>query len=476
MKKRIALLLALLLLLSAGCAEKAPAPEPEVPEESASEGGMLENEFWSLSYSGDWIIDDAASMQAEGVFATALLAIPDGDRDVACVYVEAAVKDASDYRAMISDAGADAYTVIAMQSANTTNIGGIDFFREDGTYDDQPMIHYFARVENAGITAQIRVTGEVDDPRVQQLLSSVKFTPRDIGNVDPPWPWEGEVIAIPDHAAQLGQTPVMTHQLRAEESILSTNAYDGHLAACGDRLYVLYQDSLRIYDLLGDYSLLQTVALDDAYRYITACENGMVYLADYEHPLLCLRDGVQEGSFACENYAVMHPSGEWGLSFLTYNDVERITLSGDSLTSEAWTLSEVQTISAVSISRDHILVSGKSAASGQMAVFVYDLEGKLEMTLGDRDEADPDYLAEVSAAVETGSGFLALDAKQHKLFAWTADGAFSGATDDEYLFGTENPWMNSMTTDGAGNVFIGMAEQRPDQSASEYIIYQMTGY
>lgn len=478
MKKWLALLLSLLLLVTAAActkneAETAPEPAPE----PASEGGMIENEFWSLSYSGDWVVDEASSLKSEGVFATALLAIPDGDTDTVSVYLEAARKDVSDYRDMIAAAGEDAYTLITMQTADYTGIGGIDFLREDGTYNDLPMIHYFARVENAGITVQLRVTGEVEDPRVQELLDTVRFSPEDIGNIDPPWPWEGEPIVLSDHAAQLGSAQVMARQLLAEECIISDNPYDGHLAAFGDQLFVLYRDSLKIYDMDGSSLRLSgEVPLDDSYRYITACENGIVYLADYEHKLVGFQNGEQVVSCDCENYVVMHPSGEWGLSFLTYNDVEKITLSGDGYTSESWTLDAVRSISSVSISRDHIVVSGESAENGFAAVFVYDFDGNLCMTLGDKPDSAADALGSVSAAVETEAGFLALDSTGRRVAAWTPDGSFCGATDDEYLFGTRNPYMNSMTADGNGNVFIGMAEQRPDQSAAEYILFGVTGY
>lgn len=478
MKKWLPLLLCVTLLFTlAACDKKDPEPAPEPASEPASEGGMIENEFWSLTYSGDWVVDEASSMKSEGVFATALLAIPDGDTDAVCVYLEAARKDVSDYRDMLSATGEDVYTLVTMDTAEYTNIGGIDFLREDGTFNDSPMIHYFARVENAGITVQLRVTGEVEDPRVQELLDTVRFSPEDVGNVDPPWPWEGEPIVLADHAAQLGSAQVMAKQLLAKECIISDNPYDGHLAAFGDQLFVLYRDSLKIYNVDGkSLAFSKDVPLDDNFKYITACENGIVYLADYEHKLVGLQNGEETVSYDCENYVVMHPSGEWGLSFLTYNDVEKITLSGDSFTSESWILDAVSSISSVSISRDHILVSGESAQTGFAAVFVYDFNGELLMTLGGQPDSAADALGSVSAAVETPTGFLALDSTGRRVAAWTPDGSFCGATDDEYLFGTRNPYMNSMASDGNGNIYVGMAEQRPDQSASEYILFSVTGY
>ena len=91
----------------------------------------------------------------------------------------------------------------------------------------------------------------------------------------------------------------------------------------------------------------------------------------------------------------MHPSGTWGISWFSGADVDYVTLSGGTLQMEPWSFTEVGIINSVSISENYIFVGGYSAASNQTAIFVYDLNGNLQLTLGDKAFGEPDSLGSI---------------------------------------------------------------------------------
>ena len=44
------------------------------------------------------------------------------------------------------------------------------------------------------------------------------------------------------------------------------------------------------------------------------------------------------------------------------------------------------------------------------------------------------------------------------------------------MFGTSYPWMSSASVMADGSILIGMTEERPDESADEFIVYRLTGF
>ena len=52
----------------------------------------------------------------------------------------------------------------------------------------------------------------------------------------------------------------------------------------------------------------------------------------------------------------------------------------------------------------------------------------------------------------------------------------SKSAEDSDLFGTSYPWMSSASVMADGSILIGMTEERPDESADEFIVYRLTGF
>ena len=80
-------------------------------------------------------------------------------------------------------------------------------------------------MEGAGATVYVQAEGAVDDPRLGQLLNTLQFNLTDTGNIDPPWPWNGEPILMDGPlSCTVGSYNVTVQQLPIDESIVVRNA------------------------------------------------------------------------------------------------------------------------------------------------------------------------------------------------------------------------------------------------------------
>ena len=61
-------------------------------------------------------------------------------------------------------------------------------------------------------------------------------------------------------------------------------------------------------------------------------------------------------------------------------------------------------------------------------------------------------------------------------YFWKTDGTFVGALEDDALFGTNYPWISAATKLPDGSILVGMAEEREDESADEFLVYRMSGF
>ena len=78
-------------------------------------------------------------------------------------------------------------------------------------------------------------------------------------------------------------------------------------------------------------------------------------------------------------------------------------------------------------------------ANDEQAIFVYDVNGNLQLTLGDKEFGEPDSLGSISAVLETQNGFMGIDGNMRAVCLWTSDGTFIGTLEDTDLFGTYYP-------------------------------------
>ena len=503
MKKRAIsyVLLSAMMLSLAACGEQKPAestlqPEPaaeetaeEATEEAETEteeaeatpvfeGTPLETEFWSLTYSDDWtFVEDDDLSANSGVFSSASFHIPqDEDTDLIKVEVSGEHEKPDEYRDFLRTLG-DMQDIIENGSVEPVQMGGVDCYLKEGESWGDHYKTWMGRIEQSGVSVSVTVWSEEEDPRVDTLLDSLSFVQEDTGNVEPPWPWNGEPFRTEDHSHMVGTLELNAHQLPIDESMVVDDIFNTGVAANGEVGYIMTDGKLRQCTVSADdIKLGAEIPLDEEYDNMTLAKDGTVYMADFMKPLIVLKDGKKVASYEGPDDVTMHPSGEWGISFFSSKEVQKITLSDGAIKTENWSLDNVKTIRSVSISEEYIMVSAITEDTETNAILIYDKDGKLQMTLGGKEFGEPDSLGSVTSTVQTENGFMALDGNMRAVLFWKPDGSFIGKAEDSDLFGTTYPWMNSATLEDDGSILIGMTEEREDGSADEFIAFRLTGF
>ena len=439
----------------------------------------LTTSMWTVTYSEDWQYSEDKLTDRENRSAYVTMEIP-GEQEgsaLVSVYIEASVTDADKYRDRIRDGGMDAYDIVENGNGKYVKVGGVDCLYYEGKYRSQDCVHYFGRVEGAGVTVYVRVAGALDDERIQPLLDSLQFTLTDTGKTDPPWPWNGEPYATEDHDTLVGTVKLHSQQVKLDQSLIVNDIFSGRIAVAGNACYIQLDGALLRYDYDGNtLTYVETIPLDKTYEDLSACDDGIIYVADFGRKLTGISNGEIVSQYDGTKNVTMHPSGQWGISFFTGNEVSKFNLSNGTISSETLTLAEIKSISSVSISKNHMMIAGSSVETERQTIFIYDPDGTLLLTLGAKESGNPDSLGSVTNVIETDAGYIALDGNMRTILLWSPDGGFIGRLDDSELFGTRYPWMSAACLDANGDILFGMTEERADKSADEFIVFRITGF
>lgn len=200
-----------------------------------------------------------------------------------------------------------------------------------------------------------------------------------------------------------------------------------------------------------------------------------------------LKDGQTILETGTSGYLSVHPSGAWGItSYLGY-DTEKVTFQDGSVLTEPWILTsmnddEARTgifkfVSLVEISNDHIMVYGRLAGDDTPSkIAVYDLEGNQQLLLGGDQHEDPAYFGSLTGIAETANGYIAADGNMREFYFWSKDGTLLAEVDCYDMFGTRYPWIEDVKVAEDGSVMVLMTQDRDDDSASELMVFRLTGF
>lgn len=183
----------------------------------------------------------------------------------------------------------------------------------------------------------------------------------------------------------------------------------------------------------------------------------------------------------------MHPSGAWGLTYCYGNDTEKVTFQDDSILKEPWALTsmdddEVRTgifkhVNLIEIGNEHIMVYGHLPGDDAPSkIAVYDQDGNQQLLLS-RDASDESAsFGYITGVAETPNGYIASDGNLRVLYFWSKDGTLLGKVECRDIFGTSYPWLEDMKVADDGSVMILMTQKREDESASELMVFRLTGF
>jgi len=479
MKKLIALCLSVLMLLSlAACGEKAPDADPQGqttnPAAPSIEGKTLTTKLWSLTYDDRlWTFDEEDLDDYED-YTSAELVIPDpedADSYITSIEIKVTVDDHKNFRSYLESFEFDAYKYAEENAYEPVKLGGVDCLRKETENWGEDRLVYIGRDEAASVTVFVDICGEVTGENVDALLNSFTITAEDAGNTDAPWPWNGEPFSSDGGSQMIGSLTVASRWIPISESIVTTDTFDHAVTVSGDKAYILGEEVLRQYAFDGEkLTYEKDISISGDFKSIQATEDGTVWISGFMLPLVSLQDGVQTGSYEGTDYVTMAPSGTWGVSYFSGPECKKITLSDGALQTAPITFAEVSTISTLHIDADYIYVCGYAKDDSGHKVYIYDHNGKLQMTLADEDGGS---LGSITFMAQTDFGFLGLDGNMRDVAMWSGEGAYIGSAEDTDLFGTDYPWFCGGVKLDDGSILVIMTDERADESATELVAFKL---
>lgn len=475
MKKLLAILMAVLMVLSiAACDSGNSGEDPTDAPKPSAVGENIETNLWKLTYDSKvWKIDED-EFSDEDDYSKVILIIPDDDGYLINVEIRASVEDAEGFRDNLTYYDFDQYEYAVNNAYELTKVGGVDCVKHEGEYWGEPCVRYFGRDEGAGATVFVEIIGDHEDERVVNLLTGLEFTLTDTGNTDAPWYWEGEPFSAEDKAFGVGVFSVNSKWIPFDECVIANETFDHAVAVTGNTAYIAGDGAVKQYAFNGDtLKFEKDIDIEGDYSYINATDDGSVWLSGFGEDLVCLKDGVQTATYDGTDNVTMHPSGKWGISWFSDSECEKITISGDTITTETITFAEVDTISTVIIDKDYIYVAGNAVDESGHKVFVYNQNGTLQKTLADEEG---EGLGSVTFVAKIPQGFIGLDGNMREVIFWDNAGAFAGCADDDELFSTNYPWFCGGTLLSDGSILTVMTEDRADESAMELIAFTLGGF
>ena len=452
---------------------KNETPTPGDPTEPAESLSVHENTFFTVAYNeaeGWTLAEDDIYTSEYGGYVYLRNLNEDGYTGL-LVKIEANDESASSFRWDLHNNAVDMKAYVEGTWVSE-NIGGIQMAAVDKEYGEW---HYFGRDEGAGVSYSITVS-DIEDPRVAPVLESIQFTAPEDGNVDPPWPWEGEPSSGETLSQMVGTYTLTAQFLPIEDCLVTYETFDHDIVVMEDKVFLLSDGVLYQYFYDGStLKLVKDISLPGEYTILEQGTGGKVILSNFMQPTFG-HDGAS-AQFSCEgpDYLSMAPDGTWGISwFVSGEDCERYTFQNNVLTGSPFPFAEVDTIRQICIDNNYILISGSSVVDDEQYLFVYDHSGVLQMQLS----GDPDGigLGSVTYAVSTPNGFLALDGNMREVLLWSADGTWIGSVEDYDLFGTWYPWFAAADIAEDGSILIVMSEERLDESADEVLVFKLTGF
>ena len=503
MKRMIALLLALIMVLSlAACGKDEPsisentkkpvsaetpepAPEPEPEPETEPEPTpepevnltVYESTYFTVAYDEavGWSIaeDDCYTYDNGGnVYVRILDAEGDTER---VVYINSDKKDASSFRDAMytNDFDMKAY---AAGELETYDMGG------------QPMLYadwgngtrfFFGRNEAAGVYYTVDAS-DWEDPRVQELVKGITCTASGTDNVDPPWPWEGERFYSGFMTVPVGEYMLQAEIVPMDEPMVTYETFKHDVEVIGDKVYILSDYKLYEYDhVFGEeastLTLNHEISLDQEYE-IVESSNGHLVLSSFMRPTIGLDgDSLLYSYEGPDNFSVA-PDGTWGISWFSSGDTcEKFTFRDGALVGEPFPFNEVKLISNLCVDSSYIYVTGSPVEGSGHFVFVYDHSGNLQMQLTG-DPTSTIGLGSITYVTKTANGFIALDGNMRDVVLWTNDGTWLGSVDTDDLFGADYPWLASADVMDDGSILCIMTTERLDKSADELVAFRISGF
>ena len=461
---------------SSGAEQESGTDEAASAESRDTSGTHMEMTLWDIYYPEGWTENEDDKGDSE-TSSYGRLEYKQGDEVLLSVGITATVEDCGGYRDFLHASGIDAHALVVDKSVEQENIGGVPCVVSETTSWGEPVLTYMGRDVGSGTTVKVSITGEYSDPEVDKLIKNLAFHLEDTGNEDYPWPWEGEAFSTDsEHSKMIADTTITSVWVPFEEPLLAYDIFSGRIASVGESLYVLLDNVLYEYTLGDTLALKSTMELDDDYEEISADQSGNLYLTGFMSPMLTVKDGAVIATNDDIDKAVIHSSGTWGISWFYGSETEKVVFDGNKASKEAWPAITQDRLKTACLSENHIFLAGADVDTENEAIWILDTEGNQQMELGNQEYGGEQSLGSITNVQETENGFIGLDGNMRKVLFWKSDGSLLGSAEDSELFGTDYPWISTAARLSDGTMLVGLTEDRADKSATEFIVYRISGF
>ena len=461
---------------SSGAEQEYGTDEAASAESRDTSGTHMEMTLWDIYYPEGWTENEDDKGDSE-TSSYGRLEYKQGDEVLLSVGITATVEDCGGYRDFLHASGIDAHALVVDKSVEQETIGGVPCVVSETTSWGEPVLTYMGRDVGSGTTVKVSITGEYSDPEVDKLIKNLAFHLEDTGNEDYPWPWEGEAFSTDsEHSKMIADTTITAVWVPFEEPLLAYDIFSGRIVSVGESLYVLLDNVLYEYTLGDTLALKSTMELDDDYEEISADQSGNLYLTGFMSPMLTVKDGEIIATNDDIDKAVIHSSGTWGISWFYGSETEKVVFDGNKASKEAWPAITQDRLKTACLSENHIFLAGADVDTENEAIWILDTEGNQQMELGNQEYGGEQSLGSITNVQETENGFIGLDGNMRKVLFWKSDGSLLGSAEDSELFGTDYPWISTAARLSDGTMLVGLTEDRADKSATEFIVYRISGF
>ena len=125
----------------------------------------------------------------------------------------------------------------------------------------------------------------------------------------------------------------------------------------------------------------------------------------------------------------------------------------------------------------NLLIHGKKGKTYQLKNgYAYDMEGNHLLTFGEKGKDGDDWLAYVSQIMEIPEGFFGIDANMRDLYIWGPDASVLGSVEAPDLFGARYAWIAGAAKQDDGSILVALTQDRDDDSATELLLYRLSGF
>lgn len=396
LKRPVSLMLSAMTAFSlAACSGSgsAPADAPETSAKTAvtsavpvevSEGTEASTTLFFLTYPDGWNVDDTITSDSSS-YCYMELALMGEESNAAEVDISASKSDASYYRDRLRNAGIDAYDLVETKNLDLVQIGGVECVKYMAESWYSSFLCYLGRDEASGITVSIEIIGDLEDPGIQTMIRSLKFTLTDSDNADPPWPWQGEPFsADARHTLNAGGFTVTVDWMKLEDPLVAYDIFSGRAEMTGDTVWVLLDNILYEYQYSQDtlnFVSAQMLNEKGKYEELSSDHDGKLYISGFMEQMLIMEQGEVTGRIEELDRFLVHPSGTWGISSFFGQPLQKVMIEGETAQAEEWKLRSAEETTRGFLSENHVYITGTSEDKDHVAVWVFDTDGNQQFEL-----------------------------------------------------------------------------------------------